>query len=190
MPHHIQSSSTPAGCSRATRARGRRANRLMVASGVVLLSLVVASCASADDDTATPSPQPSATTAGDTSASPSAGSGATTSPGKPDASSAPTADLLDRVVEEARVDLEARLGPGDPIEVVAAKAETFPNGALGCPKEGKSYTQALVEGYRVTLGRGERVWLYTAGPDGKPRLCPSDEKDAGREFVPPPGFTE
>ena len=95
---------------------------------------------------------------------------------------------LEPVVEAAVADLELRPVTGTaPVRVVLARKETFPDGAIGCPEPGKMYTQALVEGYRVVLARGERAWLYTAGEDGVPRLCASGEKDGGRDFVPPPG---
>ncbi len=95
---------------------------------------------------------------------------------------------LEPVVEAAVADLESRPVTGSgPVTVVLARRETFPDGALGCPEPGKMYTQALVEGYRVVLARGDRAWLYTAGQDGVPGLCASGEKDGGRDFVPPPG---
>jgi hypothetical protein len=98
---------------------------------------------------------------------------------------------LQDVVDAAVADLEGRLPSGDePIRVIVAREETFPNGALGCPKPDEMYTQALVDGSRVLLARGDRAWLYTAGEDGVPRLCASDDKDGGTEFVPPPGFDE
>lgn len=84
------------------------------------------------------------------------------------------------VADAAVADLESRTGSGDePVRVILARRETFPDGAIGCPQPGMSYTQALVEGYRVVLGRGDREWLYTAGPDGVPHLCPSGEDDGG-----------
>lgn len=39
---------------------------------------------------------------------------------------------------------------------------------------------------RVLLRRGERVYAYLVGPDGRARLDASDEKDGGRFMVPPP----
>lgn len=79
---------------------------------------------------------------------------------------------VQRVVDAAVADLRSRPGTGSgPVRVVVAREETFPDGALGCPRPGMSYTQALVDGYRVVLARGGAEWLYTAGPDGVPRLC-------------------
>ena len=95
------------------------------------------------------------------------------------------------IVAPARVDLAERLGvePHE-IEVVMAERVTWPDGSLGCPEPGVSYTQALVEGSKVVLGHAERVYLYHAGTDDQPFLCPSEEKDGGHDFVPPPGFNE
>lgn len=95
---------------------------------------------------------------------------------------------LEPVVEAAIADLESRPDTGTgPVRVVLARSETFPDAAVGCPEPGKTYAQALVEGYRVVLARGDRAWLYTAAEDGVPRMCPSGEKDGGRDVVPPPG---
>jgi hypothetical protein len=95
------------------------------------------------------------------------------------------------IVAPARVDLARRLGV-DPeeIEVVATEEVTWPDASLGCPQPGMSYTQSLVEGSKVVLEHDGRVYVYHAGDDDEPFLCPSDEKDGGREFVPPPGFNE
>jgi len=40
------------------------------------------------------------------------------------------------------------------IEVVSAVAGDWPDGSLGCPEPGKSYTQVLVPGYLVILSVG------------------------------------
>lgn len=94
-------------------------------------------------------------------------------------------------IEPARADLARRLRiDGEEIEVIAAQRVTWPDGSLGCPQPGMSYTQALVEGSRVVLRHDERVYVYHAGDDDQPFLCPSEEKDGGHEFVPPPGFNE
>ena len=93
--------------------------------------------------------------------------------------------------ELAVADLGTRLGvPETEIEVLRAEAVTWPDGGLGCPLEGESYTQSLVEGHRFVLGHGERIYLYHSGGDGPPFLCPSEERDGGYDFIPPPGFDE
>jgi hypothetical protein len=95
------------------------------------------------------------------------------------------------IVAPARADLAQRLGV-DPeeVEVVVAERVTWPDGSLGCPQPGMSYTQAIVEGSKVVLGHDERVYVYHAGTDDQPFLCPSEDKDGGHEFLPPPGFDE
>jgi hypothetical protein len=93
--------------------------------------------------------------------------------------------------EIAIVDLSRRLlVTRDQIEVVETREVTWPDGALGCPEEGGVYTQATVDGTQVILQVEDRVYVYHAGDDGAAFLCPSDEKDGGHDFVPPPGFDE
>lgn len=95
------------------------------------------------------------------------------------------------VVDEAVSDLAARLRVDhSEIEVLRFEEVTWPDGSLGCPQPGEFYTQATVDGYRVVLGFDDRVYLYHAGRDTEPFLCPSDDKDGGHEFVPPPGFDD
>ena len=95
------------------------------------------------------------------------------------------------VVEAAIAQLAEHMAvPTDAIEVVIARAVTWPDGALGCPEPGLGYTQALVDGYQVLLRANERVYDYHAGSDGEVFLCPSEDKDGGYDFVPPPGDVE
>jgi hypothetical protein len=93
------------------------------------------------------------------------------------------------IVAPAVDDLAGRLGAApDDIEVVSAEEVTWPDGSLGCPQPGMSYTQALVEGSRAVLRYEDRVYVYHARDDDRPFLCPSEEKDGGHEMVPPPGY--
>lgn len=96
-----------------------------------------------------------------------------------------------RVVQAAISDLASRLDVvEEDIEVIEVKAVQWPDGALGCPEEGRMYTQAIVDGTQVTLGASARIYDYHAGADEEPFLCPSDEKDGGYDFVPPPRLDE
>jgi hypothetical protein len=152
--------------------------RMSARESVVGLVLVLVACGVADDDTGA---------AGDDTTT-TADSSTTTTIGI-----TPTSEELMEddasLVQAATRDLSARLGiPEDEIEVVEAKEVQWPDGALGCPEEGKMYTQAVVEGTQVILGANERVYDYHAGADGEPFLCPSEEKDGGYEFTPPPGM--
>lgn len=95
------------------------------------------------------------------------------------------------VVDRAILDLVTRTGiASESVTVVAAEEKTWPDGSLGCPQPGMSYTQALVDGSRVLLEADGRLYAYHAGSDGEPFLCESGEKDGGYDFVPPPGFDE
>jgi hypothetical protein len=93
------------------------------------------------------------------------------------------------IVAPAVSDLAGRLGASpEAIEVVSTEEVTWPDGSLGCPEPGMSYTQALVDGSKVVLQYEDRVFVYHAGADDQPFLCPSEEKDGGHEMVPPPGY--
>lgn len=98
---------------------------------------------------------------------------------------------LAATVELATADLATRLQvDAAAIELVDAQRVTWPDGSLGCPQPGGMYTQALVDGSKVVLATNgrTRVYIYHAGGDGQPFLCPSVERDGGHDFVPPPGI--
>jgi hypothetical protein len=147
---------------------------------IVGLSLVACGQASegssateAPDSTTTSTAYPSTTAEGDTSIT------ETTMTREP------------TVAEAAVTHLAAKLGiPESEVQVIEVRIVEWPDGSLGCPEEGKLYTQAVVEGVQVVLQAHERVFDYHAGSDGEPFLCPSDERDGGYDFVPPPGFDE
>ena len=71
--------------------------------------------------------------------------------------------IIDPVVAEA-----ARLAgvPVDQVTVVSAEAVTFPDGGLGCPVPGMSYTQVQVEGFKVVVDAGG-ARTTSAGPPGQ-----------------------
>ncbi len=95
------------------------------------------------------------------------------------------------VVEAARADLARRNGvPVEDVSVVRAREVDWPDSALGCPEEGMAYTQVVVPGYQVLLQVDGRVFDYHAGSDGEVFLCPSEERDGGYDFVPPPGIDQ
>jgi hypothetical protein len=148
---------------------------------VVVASCLVLACGATEqgarvDRTTTKSDTPTATTT--------------------DATSASTISEVDAeadmdLVEPALLDLSRRLRvPEVEIEVLEVEEVTWPDGSLGCPQPDQMYTQALVEGHRIILGHGGRVYLYHSGGDVPPFLCESDEIDGGYDFIPPPGFDE
>ena len=95
------------------------------------------------------------------------------------------------VVEAARADLAQRNGvPLEEVSVVRAREVDWPDSAIGCPEDGMAYTQVVVSGYQVLLQVDGRVFDYHAGSEGEVFLCPSEERDGGYEFVPPPGIDQ
>jgi hypothetical protein len=67
-------------------------------------------------------------------------------------------------------DLARRGVTGTPV-LIASSAVTWPNGALGCPQPGRSYTQALVEGVRAIVEVDRTTYDYRFGRGDVPRLC-------------------
>lgn len=90
-----------------------------------------------------------------------------------------------------------RIAPSD-VVVAASRPRTWADASLGCPghgtagetaaPDGPPVEPAPVEGMQVVLRHRDRAYLYHAGPDGRPFLCPSGEPDGGYAFVPPPGI--
>jgi hypothetical protein len=144
------------------------------ATGLAVLAMTLAACGAGPDSPA----------GGETTMS------ATTTPSTGNETTMPTSEQEQLpIVAPAQADLARRLGvEPDELEVISAEVVTWPDGSMGCPEPGMSYTQALVEGSKVVLGHDDRVYVYHAGEDGEPFLCSSDDKDGGHEMVPPPGF--
>lgn len=72
----------------------------------------------------------------------------------------------------AAEDLAATLGvAADDVEVVATEEVTWRDGSRGCAKPGEMYTQALVDGLRITLRAGGQTYEYHSGGSQPPALC-------------------
>ena len=81
---------------------------------------------------------------------------------------------LKSMIEAALADAARRTGlDASTLKVARAERVTWPDGSLGCPQPGMSYTQALVPGYRIRIQAGKELLDYHAGVRGKPLLCPS-----------------
>jgi hypothetical protein len=97
-----------------------------------------------------------------------------TAGGSPTGQTEPTEPPEDDVTDEpepvaqAMADLAAEVGT-DAIELVSYEQVTWRDGSLGCPQPGRMYTQALVEGYRVTL-RVDGETVYYHGATGQPPI--------------------
>lgn len=68
-------------------------------------------------------------------------------------------------------DLETRRVSTVGLEVVTARAVTWPSGALGCPKPGMAYIQMVIDGYQVVVTAGGKTYDYRFGASATPRLC-------------------
>ncbi len=144
---------------------------------MVLLSAVLLVGACADSDTG----DPAITTQADSAASPDSEDAVDvgTAAPSPVATSAPVETMPDggdrsaSITQLAIADLAERLGieGADEIVVVIAEDVTWRNGSLGCPEPGMSYTQALVDGFRVILEVEGAQYPYHSGRGQAPFLC-------------------
>lgn len=76
------------------------------------------------------------------------------------------------VVAVSVADLSATLGvESDEVEVVSVEEVTWRDGSRGCAKPGEMYTQALVDGSRITLRAEGRTYEYHAGGSQPPSRC-------------------
>jgi len=72
-------------------------------------------------------------------------------------------------------DLAQQLGIEEQaISIEAVRRVNWRSGALGCPKPGMSYTQALVPGVLILLKVGATPYGYHARINGTPFFCPLD----------------
>ncbi len=73
---------------------------------------------------------------------------------------------------DAVADLAERLGvDAEQVEVRAVEEVVWRDGSIGCARPGMHYTQALVDGSRVTLAAGGRTYEYHAGGNRKAFWC-------------------
>lgn len=101
-----------------------------------------------------------------------------TVPGEPPGSD----PVASEPAEAARADLADRLGvEPDTIEAGALERVTWRDGSLGCPDPDRSYTQALVDGYRIELRVDGTSYWYHGADGGDPFYCadPADPAPAG-----------
>ena len=78
-------------------------------------------------------------------------------------------------IDAAKADFASRFDKSeDEFEVWEAVAVDWSSGALGCPKKGMNYTQALVPGFLVVIRVGETAHHYHARRGDEPRFCPPD----------------
>ena len=128
--------------------------RTLLRLAVVLAVAVATTSACASSGDGDPDPTPTASSATPGTASPSPSGATATLP----------ADLRTRPEVAAAIADTAKREDVDPAEVIIAawSPVTFTDGSLGCPKEGMSYTQALVDGELLMLRVGTGLFQYHA----------------------------
>jgi hypothetical protein len=85
---------------------------------------------------------------------------------------AQTSEVPAALLDKIRAELAGEQGvAAADVKVVDAKAVDWPNGALGCPKPGRMYTQAIVPGYRIQLEAGGKRFTYHAATRGGYKRC-------------------
>ncbi len=78
----------------------------------------------------------------------------------------------------SKQDLATRLGLAmDEIKVSGATPVSWRSGALGCPKPGMSYTDALVPGIWIVLRVDQTTYRYHGKSGGQPFYCPNDRAE-------------
>jgi hypothetical protein len=140
--------------------------RLAVVLTVVLMA--TSACALSGDGAESPSPTP---TPPGTSSPPAGGTASPTA--LPGTGAALPDDIRTRPTVAAAIeDTAARENvPADDVVVAAWSPVTWTDGSMGCPKEGMSYTQALVEGELLILRTDTGIFQYHARTDGPFSYC-------------------
>src|SRR4029450_10546648 len=65
--------------------------------------------------------------------------------------------ILDLILADAS---SRALAPVEDLSVQSQEEVTWNDGSLGCPEHGMMYTQALVDGYRVVIAFGDKIYDY------------------------------
>jgi hypothetical protein len=89
-------------------------------------------------------------------------------PAEPVSTTALPRELRRVVVADAAKHLNV---PESSVVLTHAEQVTWPDGSLGCPRAGMSYTQALVPGFRVVARSVERQLVYHTDSRGNAVRC-------------------
>jgi len=82
--------------------------------------------------------------------------------------------VIQSLIEKATDDLSQRLSvSASQINLIQASEVTWPDGSLGCPREGMSYIQVLTPGYFIVLENDNNQYGYHSGRDGNVFYCPN-----------------
>lgn len=90
---------------------------------------------------------------------------------------------LQSLIEKAEADLIKQFAVhAAQIQVVEARAVTWPNAALGCPQPGQAYAQVITPGYWVLLEADGKRYSYHADQAEQLILCMSAAGGPGTEM--------
>ena len=75
---------------------------------------------------------------------------------------------LPESVSQAVIQAVSNMTNIDPnkLKIINYGQQLWPDGCLGLPNPGEVCTQALVEGWRVVVGNGDKEWIYRTNTDG------------------------
>lgn len=86
---------------------------------------------------------------------------------------------MDQQIKGAVKDLVARIGVSeDAIKVREVRSVQWGSGAMGCPKPGMNYTQAIVPGVLVFLDVDDKIYRYQGRTGRSLFYCPNDQAQA------------
>jgi len=86
---------------------------------------------------------------------------------------------MEQQFKNAVTDLAARIGvAADAITVREARSVQWGSGAMGCPKPGMNYTQAIVPGVRLLLAVNETIYYYHGRTGKSLFFCPAERAKA------------
>ena len=75
----------------------------------------------------------------------------------------PTEADMQNLINQAMADLAGRLGVDvNEIILLEMTSVVWPDGSLGCPREGMVYAQVLTPGYLIRLQSGDQIFEYHA----------------------------
>lgn len=95
----------------------------------------------------------------------------------------PTASGSDsREITIATADAAERAGVAEEdVTFISMEFVTWSDGALGCPEPDRTYTQALVDGYRIVLEAGGERYVYHGAVGDDPFHCADPEEPASTD---------
>lgn len=150
--------------------------RNLVAALLVCLLTACGGTAVAPDDTTGASPAASAPAA----SAPAASAPVASAQPSPAGSTGTGGEAPEAVVSQVTQLLEQQFNvPAANITVESVEPMEWNDGALGCPKPGMMYTQAIVPGYKVTLTRGGQSYWYHTDLRVNVVPCPRDVRPLG-----------